>query len=110
MRGASNLSWHSWSEYFLKQGMSGKIRPRHVFDNYVQAVQAAIDGRGIMLGWKSTNQRFLDDQTLMNWPDASCQFDTGYYLSYKKNPKTNPALSAFINWILQETSEISSTT
>ncbi|WP_420549482.1 LysR family transcriptional regulator [Curvivirga sp.] len=104
VRSSANLNWHGWTDYFVKQGITGKIRPRYVFDNYVQAVQAAIDGRGIMLGWKSTNQRFIEDKSLKFWPNGNCDFNTGYYLSYKKNPKTNPALDAFISWILEATS------
>jgi len=46
-------SWLTWAEYLRATGQ-GPARSRgQTFTNYVQTTQAALDGHGVMLGWRS---------------------------------------------------------
>lgn len=46
-------SWLDWPGYFHEAGLSPCGRTALRFNTYVQAVQAALAGRGVMLGWRS---------------------------------------------------------
>ncbi|MCC6000427.1 MAG: LysR family transcriptional regulator [Pararhodobacter sp.] len=46
-------SWLTWSDYLLATGLSAVRHEARVFTNYVQATQAAVEGHGVMLGWRS---------------------------------------------------------
>ena len=45
--------WVSWAEYRRRAGLSPSQGRAVQFTNYVQATQAALNGQGVMLGWRS---------------------------------------------------------
>ncbi len=50
---SSEPSWLSWEAYLRATGQPPVRREGQVFTNYVQATQAALEGHGMMLGWRS---------------------------------------------------------
>lgn len=50
---SAEASWLTWSDYLHATGLSVSRNEGRVFTNYVQATQAALEGHGVMLGWRS---------------------------------------------------------
>lgn len=93
--GSSN--WADWQEYFRKRGVRHGPLGGERFDNYVQAVQAALDGRGLMLGWRSITRRLEEEGTLARWPDGEFDLRTAYYVT-SRNARSASAAS-FVDWL-----------
>lgn len=91
--------WAGWPEYFASKGLGRPRGPKQVFDNYIQAVQAALDGRGIMLGWHSITETLVADGALMALPGGACDFGTAYYVTCVRASLQKPAARAFVDWI-----------
>ncbi|MEM1265002.1 MAG: LysR substrate-binding domain-containing protein [Pseudomonadota bacterium] len=49
---APETSWVTWAEYLRRTGLRASGRGS-TFTNYVQTTQAALEARGLMLGWRS---------------------------------------------------------
>lgn len=91
--------WASWDEYFRHRDLGRAAGRGQVFDNYVQAVQAALDGRGLMLGWRSITSGLERDGALERWPGGACDLGTGYYLCLRRDDTMRAALRSFCQWI-----------
>ena len=50
---SAEASWLTWSDYLHTTGRPAVRHEGRVFTNYVQATQAALEGHGLMLGWRS---------------------------------------------------------
>lgn len=58
--------WMEWQEWFQQVGATLPEDARFVpFDSYPLALQAAVAGRGIALGWKKTTQDMIDEGKLV---------------------------------------------
>jgi len=49
----AEASWVTWEDYFRAIGRPPVRRGGQTFTNYVQTTQAALEGHGLMLGWRS---------------------------------------------------------
>jgi DNA-binding transcriptional LysR family regulator len=100
VRSPHNSHWAGWEDYLQKRDIS---RPRgggQVFNNYVQAVQAAHDGRGLMLGWRSISGKGERDGVLRRWPDGEIDLDTGYFVTTGSAPSADTTV--FVGWARAE--------
>ncbi|WP_236638377.1 LysR substrate-binding domain-containing protein [Mangrovicoccus ximenensis] len=97
VRSPFNRHWAGWEDY-LK--LAAVARPRlggQSFNNYVQAGQAALDGRGLMLGWRSISERNVADGVLREWPGGRLDLGTAYFAtSARKMPQ---AAALFLGWL-----------
>ncbi|WP_289032561.1 LysR substrate-binding domain-containing protein [uncultured Roseibium sp.] len=91
--------WDTWTDYFEQRGIKRARRPSHVFDNYVQAVQAALDGRGIMLGWRSITHKLVGDGSLVELPSGSHDFGTSYFVICSHRSMSKQSTKHFIDWV-----------
>lgn len=103
VRSSQLQNWAGWPEYLKRRGLGRSKRPGQFFDNYVQAVQAALDGRGLVLGWRSITEALEKEGTLIPWPGGEVDLGTGYYATFPPagaaNPAANPAVEAFRAWL-----------
>lgn len=97
VRSHHNQHWVSWEAYFKKCGIARKRLAGPSFNNYVQAAQTVLDGRGLALGWRSINGRDVRDGTLMPWPDGEVDFDTSYYITTAD--RLSKSTQCFVTWI-----------
>ena len=97
VRNPHTQHWAGWEVYLSAKGMPAPKQAGHSFNNYVQAMQAAMDGRGLMLGWRSITAGAINDGTLRALADLAHNFGTAYYISSSKTPTQNTR--SFINWI-----------
>ncbi len=103
VRSEARNQWHTWSDYFQAKALTRTARANHVFDNYVQAVQAALDGRGVMLGWRSISERLVEDGTLVEWPGGTCDFGSAYYVTCANSSLRKPPAKRFMEWLRADT-------
>lgn len=58
--------WMDWDGWFASLGVSSKSRPRRVpFDSYPLALQAAVAGQGVALGWRRTTEAMIAEGKLI---------------------------------------------
>ncbi|TRL35975.1 LysR substrate-binding domain-containing protein [Rhizobium straminoryzae] len=91
--------WEGWTDYLGRRGLPKPKGPGHIFDNYVQAVQAALDGRGLMLGWRSITDALVSDGSLKAWPDGALDLGTAYFATVAPAAAKRPAVQAFVEWV-----------
>lgn len=102
VRSAQSRHWADWAEYL---SATGRGRPRgaiQIFDNYVQAVQATLDGRGLALGWRSITGALLREGSLERWPGGAVSLGTGYYATISPSGAAKGAATAFIDWLAEQ--------
>ncbi|MCE2565224.1 LysR family transcriptional regulator [Komagataeibacter sp. FNDCF1] len=96
-----DVAWRSWEGYFRQIGLpdrSGRHDMR--FNNYIQATQAALNGLGIMLGWRSITGDLVAEGRLcpVGLPSIE-QEDNAYHIVVPARSRLNPAVQTFMTWI-----------
>jgi DNA-binding transcriptional LysR family regulator len=67
------------------------------------AMQAAIEGAGVVLGWRSLAQADLDSGRLTIPFDLPLQMDVAFYLVYPETSAERAKLARFREWLLGQT-------
>ena len=93
-------NWASWPAYFSAMDISRPKGAQQVFDNYIQATQAALDGRGVMLGWQSITKEMIASGRLMALDGGEHDFGTAYWVTCGRNSLHKPAARAFVDWLV----------
>ena len=102
VRSTHNPHWASWEDYLGHRGLTGAAGGGQTFDNYVHAVQSALDGRGLVLGWRSITGDLVAQGALVPWPDAVIDLDTAYFVTLSPRALSKPAAVAFLDWLLEQ--------
>ncbi|NIY73493.1 LysR family transcriptional regulator [Marivivens donghaensis] len=97
VRSPHNHHWAGWEDYLTARGITRPRSSGQSFNNYVQAMQAVIDGRGLMLGWRSITERAVNEGTLQQWPEGALDLGTAYYVSTTASPSQDAKL--FVDWL-----------
>ena len=102
----STLSPLTWPQWFERQGLTLPGRPRTAFDRAAMAIAAATDGLGIALESTRLAQRELERGELVELGAHEFEARTQqvHFLSVRHSDRHKPAISAFVDWVLQETS------
>lgn len=99
VRNAETRHWADWPDYLARRGAGRHTGSSQIFDNYVQAVQAAVGGSGLVLGWRSITQGLVDEGALVAWPDAGVDLGSGYYATLSPGGAAKPAARVFATWL-----------
>ena len=98
-----NISWFSWPDWFARNAAPLRRDPRGPrFNNYTIALQAALDGQGIALGWRRLIAPQLGDGRLIQVTPGSVTPDDDYALLIPEPAGEDRRIRAFRNWILGE--------
>ena len=100
VRNAHNPHWASWEDYLRARGIQRQRMTGPSFNNYVQAVQAVMDGRGLMLGWRSITGGALQEGALHPWPDGAVDLGTAYFVT--STPRLSLSGQSFRDWIMAQ--------
>lgn len=99
VRSPHNPHWAGWEDYLRKQGIARGRLAGQSFNNYVQAAQAVLDGRGLMLGWHSITDRAVQDGALQMWPGATVDLGTAYFVT--SAIRQSESSKKFLIWITE---------
>ncbi len=103
---ATDPSWHDWSQYLKHFGITGTKNPAGArFNNYVLAVQAALAGDGIMLGWRSVIGDLVATRQLVAAVNAPVKLTSGYYLLTSPRVRGR-AVEKFVEWLHKAAKEV----
>lgn len=93
----------TWPDWFERMNVS---RPRLaeglVFTDNLGAIEAAIRGQGIALGWKHLVRDHLQAGRLVPALDAVCRSGSAVYLVMASKRKLKPSAELFRDWILEQ--------
>lgn len=99
----SDPDWLGWDQYFKKVNEERSlVRGSLRFGNYVQAVQAALSGEGVMLGWRSVVGDLLKSQSLTIAFDKPVRLDNGYYINSSHTNDGGRNANAFMGWLTRQ--------
>jgi LysR family glycine cleavage system transcriptional activator len=93
--------WDTWSRATGVTGIDATRGPRFTQPDY--AMQAAAEGAGVVLGWRSLAQADLDSGRLTIPFDLPLQMDVAFYLVYPEASAERPKLARFREWLLGQT-------
>ncbi len=100
VRSPHNQHWAGWEDYLRARGIARGRLSGQSFNNYVQAAQAVLDGRGVMLGWRSIASGAVREGALRMWPEGEVDLGTSYFVTAAK-PASHTA-AQFLDWITAE--------
>ena len=98
--------WMDWQDWASAQGLTG-VGEGHslTVGNYPLAIQAAIAGRGVVLGWRPLVDDLLQGGQLVALPVAPLTTPRGYFLVSRHGRASVPALDSLREWIVRECAE-----
>ncbi|SEO37048.1 DNA-binding transcriptional regulator, LysR family [Salinihabitans flavidus] len=97
VRSPHNPHWASWEDYLRERGIERARMSGESFNNYVQAAQAVLDGRGLMLGWRSISENAVRDGALVPWPGPAVDLGTAYYVTVADRLSGDG--QSFLDWL-----------
>ena len=100
---SSHLEWMNWTTWLKNHKLNNPQSSRRTIVNtYPLAVQAAVDGLGVALGWQHLVDRYLESGRLLcPLGDKHVKTSDGYYLLVPKNAKSSKERDVVRNWLLQ---------
>lgn len=101
---STHAEWMNWTSWLASHGIEGLSLDRSAsFNTYPLAVQAAVDGLGIALGWGHLVDRHLEDGTLVRpMGEAHVRTASGYYLLRRKGQRGFPERQIVERWLLEQ--------
>ncbi|WP_298432376.1 LysR substrate-binding domain-containing protein [uncultured Jannaschia sp.] len=94
----SETSWLTWAEYLKATGQAPVRGGGQSFTNYVQATQAALEGRGMLLGWRSITGALVASGALVSAGLPVMSPGQGFYLA-RRRKKGGEATERFASWL-----------
>jgi len=99
--------WMDWQDWAAEQGLDGvdggqSASQNLTVGNYPLAIQAAIAGRGVVLGWRPLVDELLQGGQLVGLPVAPLTTPRGYFLVSRHGRPAAPALDSLRAWIVRE--------
>jgi LysR family transcriptional regulator, glycine cleavage system transcriptional activator len=93
--------WGAWLRTTGVTGVDAARGPRFTQPDY--AMQAAVEGAGVALGWRALAQADLEAGRLIIPFDLPLQMDVAFYLVYPEAAAERPKLARFREWLLKQT-------
>jgi putative choline sulfate-utilization transcription factor len=94
------VDWRTW---LSAQGVADSPLRRGIrLNSYPMVLQAAQAGRGLALGWSYIVDEIIRDGRLICPVEAVVETEQGYYVGALERNSTQPAISAFIQWVIKE--------
>lgn len=99
---ATSEDWINWDKWFRLAGFNRpRLNTTLRCTLYQDAVQAALHGQGITLGWQALIRDHLAAGRLVRITESRVQPAEAYYAVIPKGNESLPAMQTLINWIRQ---------
>lgn len=99
---AAWIGWPAWLERCGTPAVKNLPGPR--FNNYSIVIQAALDGRGLALGWRRLIEPHLSDGRLVRVTAGAVVLEGRYVVIHRGVPEPRADARAFRAWIRAEAS------
>lgn len=96
----ADWSWTTWAEFFRAAAVAPHRLNVRRFNSYVIAVQAALDGQGIVLGWKSQVRSLLDQGRLVVVAGFEMPAPQSFYLTWSLRNTLTAEAVILKDWLL----------
>ncbi|WP_227270436.1 LysR substrate-binding domain-containing protein [Roseobacter weihaiensis] len=98
--------WMEWQDWFESVGASLPKRPRIItFDSYPLALQAAVSGQGIALGWRRTTEGMIGEGKLIRPCDEFVARPTEISVFRGTARDQHPNTDQLLSWLSDELSQ-----
>lgn len=97
-------NWIEWSAFLEKFGVRGCRPARMTFNTYHSAVDACMAGHGVMLGWRRTIEKPLQDGRLLELPQFSIPSPDPVNAYVPSDRADLPVIQRFVEWVRSEVS------
>ena len=100
---SNHTEWLNWKTWLSELDTDPSVRHSTFVNSYPLAIQAAVDGLGIALGWGHLVDRHLQDGSLVRpLRDAHVRTHSGYYLLRRQGAPKHPESDVVTRWLMQE--------
>ena len=92
--------WVSWSDFYACFGES--FPEEHtglLFNNYHGSIEAAINGAGLLLGWKFVVEQVMREGKLLQVGNFTMPSPDDQFMYAKTNSPNTKSAEAFIQWV-----------
>jgi LysR family glycine cleavage system transcriptional activator len=94
--------WIDWRQFLDAFGARPRRHPRLVFNTYNSAIDAALEGHGVVLGWGHVVKKPIADGRLVAVGDLAIDSPDPLSAHIPTNRARHPAVPAFIAWLRSE--------
>ena len=92
--------WLSWHEFFTEHGINFPENHTSLFcNNYLSAIDAAIQGAGLLLGWRFVVESAIAEGKLKQIGVFSIPSPDDQFLYTKRNSVNAKSAQDFITWV-----------
>ncbi len=100
---SSHTEWSNWKTWMERVGSPDfSLERAALFNTYPLAIQAAVDGLGVVLGWQHLVDHLLESGALVKpLGDMNVRTQSGYYLLKSTDRSAFPEQDIVENWLLQ---------
>jgi len=99
---SSAPNWNSWLKAAGADYVDTSLGPH--FSQHDHALQAAIDGTGIVLGWRCLAANDINAGRLIEPFDLALPLGLSFYLVYPDAYENRPEIKTFRDWLMEEPS------
>lgn len=92
--------WVDWRRFFSRFGLNVSVTPRARFDSYLGAVDAALSGQGLLLGWEIPILNHLEREVLVRVGAWDLQENGGLRVYRRKNHQGSTMVDKLEEWLL----------
>jgi len=95
-------NWMDWERFLAHFGATPNKVPKLVFNTYNSALDAAMTGNGVMLGWRRSVERPLADGRLVAVEALAVPSPDPISAHVPRDKSRSVPVDAFLNWIRDE--------
>ena len=94
-----------WRMWLTAVGVEDVVDPTKglIFENELTAMEAAIDGQGVAIGWSTLIEREVESGRLIVPFDMTLGDQGAYYIVAPEKTADRPKIAAFWNWLIGAT-------
>lgn len=93
--------WTTWEEWASTLNYNGGLRTAHRVNNYVIALQAALDGIGAVLGWEKLTNGYVENGQLVKVFPETIPSPMDFYV--RLNNEGSSQARILFNWLSEST-------
>jgi len=94
--------WLDWAGFLHQVGLAGRPRRLHHVNSYIIAVEAAMNGQGVTLGWHRLIGPFVAAGRLVPVGRACVQTPHAYHVTWRRDRTLPTEIVAFRDWLVEE--------